>query len=90
MSLRFAIICLLGVTVALSACNQPQQEETVDQTEAEDDGADAARSVYEAFLLRTRELNEQQGLYTSASRVISISISCTRPPATNSTRVPPL
>ena len=33
--------------------------------------ADAARNVYEAFLVRTRELNEQQGLYTSASRVIS-------------------
>ncbi len=33
--------------------------------------ADAARNVYEAYLVRTRELNEQQGLYTSASRVIS-------------------
>ncbi len=33
--------------------------------------ADAARNVYETFLVRTRELNEQQGLYTSASRVIS-------------------
>ncbi len=33
--------------------------------------ADAARNVYESFLVRTRELNEQQGLYTSASRVIS-------------------
>jgi uncharacterized protein involved in exopolysaccharide biosynthesis/Mrp family chromosome partitioning ATPase len=33
--------------------------------------ADAARNVYEAFLVRSRELNEQQDLYTSASRVIS-------------------
>ena len=33
--------------------------------------ADAARNVYEAFLVRTSELNEQQNLYTSASRVIS-------------------
>jgi polysaccharide biosynthesis transport protein len=33
--------------------------------------ADAARKVYESFLVRSRELSEQQGLYTSASRVIS-------------------
>ena len=33
--------------------------------------ADAGRKVYEAFLVRSRELSEQQGLYTSASRVIS-------------------
>ncbi len=33
--------------------------------------ADAARDVYQAYLLRSRELSEQQGLYTSASRVIS-------------------
>lgn len=36
--------------------------------------ADAARSVYEAYLVRSRELNEQQGLYTSASRVISLPL----------------
>ena len=33
--------------------------------------ADAARSVYESYLVRSRELNEQQDIYTSASRVIS-------------------
>ena len=32
MSLRYAMMCLLCVTVALSACNQPQQEQTIDQT----------------------------------------------------------
>ena len=33
--------------------------------------ASAARDVYNSFLVRSRELNEQQGLHTSASRVIS-------------------
>ena len=33
--------------------------------------AETARTVYQSYLLRTRELDQQQGLYTSASRVIS-------------------